>query len=83
MNANCTQQLPIQFQIGDGQPSTPINGTPLYSNSILLGKNFTFEKMGMGTLFEGIHYSKWYQGGVIFIDGALFSNGEFYTITIN
>lgn len=77
----CVEQ-PIQFQIGDSQESTPANGASLWSEQKLKGKNFTFEKAGIGTWLEGVHWSRYHAGGVQLMGSAVFSTGEFYTSII-
>ncbi len=50
---------PIRFKIGDGGPNTPIAGTGVYQNDLLIGLNaneYIIHRNNYGELHPGIHY---------------------------
>lgn len=73
----------IQFIIGDGQPSTPLDGTNCYTNQDLISNSFSFYINGKGFMFEGKDYTLDYMGTVKFIGATLFNTDEQITILIN
>lgn len=45
-------KVPIFFRIGDGILNTPIAGTSIYTNTELIGWQYTVERRGVGTLVD-------------------------------